>query len=100
LRGVEVDDGGGDALARHGTAKTPTTATPVPPPAPRTMAVYAPGGNVAMIAASWGSAGAKPLAWTAAALGASCQSSFVATIDWSAERTSVSAGLASTPVTP
>src|SRR6185369_11698965 len=68
--------------------------TPVPPPAPCTIAVYAPGSSVTMIADSSAFAGASPTAWTCAAFAAVPQSSLVAITCWSDERTRVSVGLA------
>src|SRR6185312_463986 len=81
-------------------ANTPTTLTPVLAFTPWTIAVYAPGCRVAMMADSCGSVGAKPLARIAAAFDADCQSSLVAITAWSDERTSVSVGLASGEAMP
>src|SRR4051812_6120516 len=50
----------------YGATNTPTNPTPVPPPEPDTIAVYAPGGSVAMIAGSRMLFGWKPAAWIAA----------------------------------
>jgi hypothetical protein len=77
------------------TSYTPATATPVPLPAPETIAVYAPGGRLMRITDSAGCDGAKPLARIVAMFAADPQSSLVAMTAWSEERTSVRVGLAS-----
>src|SRR6185312_2653097 len=81
-------------------AYTPITPTPVLFAAPLTMAVYAPGCSVIITADSFAFDGARPFAWICAALGPLCQSSLLATTDWSEERTMVSVGLASGLATP
>src|SRR4030067_1320744 len=42
-----------NALSYGPISSIPTSPTPVTPPTPLTMAVYAPGGSVTSIAASW-----------------------------------------------
>src|SRR5690348_14406579 len=84
----------------YGTVNTPTTLTPVPPPTPETIAVYAPGSSVIRMADSAGSVGATPVAEIADALGALCQSSLVAMTVESDWRTSCSCGFGSGLVMP
>src|SRR4051794_23448148 len=95
-----------DSLAEtshQGATNTPTNPTPVVPPTPDTMAVYAPGCSVAMIAGSARLFGWKPEAVISATSPGTvcvCQLSLVARTTWSDERTRLSVGFSSALVMP